>query len=188
MRKGILIIYSGPSGVGKGVIKEKLFLDDKKYNLIFSISATTRKPRKNEIEGQDYFFLSHDEFKKRIKNKEFAEWAKFVDNYYGTPKNFVIEKLNEGKNVFLEIEIKGVKQIKKLFPDAVTIFIVPPSIEELENRLKKRGTYNEEIIKQRVSRAKKELKYKKLFKHVVVNDEIDNAVNNLKNILEEIKK
>lgn len=133
----MLIILSGPSGVGKGTVREELFKDDS-LNLAYSISMTTRKPRPNERDGIDYFFVEEEEFKKKVSEGKLLEWAQFVGNYYGTPKDYVDQLLSEGKNVVLEIEVQGALQVMERCPDATTIFIVPPSMEELERRTRGR--------------------------------------------------
>ena len=141
--KGIIVVVSGPSGSGKGTIVSEL-IKNEQYAL--SISATTRKPRLGEEEGIHYFFKSKEEFMDMIEKRELVEWAEFCDNYYGTPKFYVESKMNEGKDVILEIEVQGALQVKKLYPEAVLIFIVPPSLKELKNRLINRGTESSEII------------------------------------------
>ncbi len=182
MKRGKIIVYSGPSGVGKGTIKEKIFSNNK-FNLIFSVSATSRKKREGEIEGKDYFFLSEKEFKDKIKEGYFLEWATFANNYYGTPLNFINKKLDEGYNIFLEIELDGAKQIISKIPDALTIFISPPSIEELRSRLLKRGTEEVETINKRIEIAKNELEEKEIFKYNIINDNINDTYENIKEIL-----
>ncbi len=182
MKRGKIIVYSGPSGVGKGTIKEKIFSDNI-FNLIFSVSATSRKKRAGEKEGIDYFFLSENDFKKKIEEDYFLEWATFANNYYGTPLNFVNQKLNEGYNIFLEIELAGAKQIISKMPDAITIFISPPSIEELRQRLLKRGTESIDTINKRIEIAKNELEEKQIFKYNIINDNINDTYKNIKEIL-----
>ena len=154
----MLIILSGPSGVGKGTVREELFKDDS-LNLAYSISMTTRKPRPNERDGIDYFFVEEEEFKSKIEEGKLLEWAQFVGNYYGTPKDYVDQLLNEGKNVVLEIEVQGALQVMEKCPDATTIFLVPPSLEELERRIRGRRTEEEEIVQQRLSKARKEISF-----------------------------
>lgn len=190
MAVGKLIVFCGPSGSGKGTV-EKKFINDPEFNFHFSISATTRSPRPNEVDGQHYHFLSKGEFEKWIEQDKFLEYAEFINNYYGTPIEPVKEMLAEGKNVFLEIEILGVLQVIDKMPEAVTIFLAPPSIEELERRLIGRGTEDSQIIKGRVDRAREELKYsddKSVFKYKVVNRNIRKAAEEIKEIIrEEIK-
>lgn len=172
--KGKLFILSGPSGVGKGTVREKI-LSDSNINLTYSISMTTRSPRENEKEGIHYYFVDKDYFEKAILNDEFLEHAKFVGNYYGTPKKKVDELLDSGINVLLEIEVQGAKQVMEKCPEAITIFMVPPSFEELEKRIRGRRSEPEEIVQQRLSKARKEMELKNNYKYVVVNDTVDNA-------------
>lgn len=185
MKLGKLIVFCGPSGSGKGTV-EKKFLYDPEFNFHFSISATTRKPRPNEVEGSHYHFLTKPEFEKWIEEDKFIEWAEFINNYYGTPIGPVKKMLAEGKNVFLEIEILGVLQVVEKMPEAITIFLAPPSIEELKKRLILRGTETPEIINDRVARAKEEIKYsddKSVFKYKVINDDVDKAAEEIKEII-----
>lgn len=169
--RGLLIVLSGPSGVGKGTVREELFKDES-LNLAYSISMTTRLPRPKETNGVDYFFVSTEEFEKNIEAGELLEYAKFVGNYYGTPKNYVDELLEQGKNVMLEIEVQGALQVMAKRPDALTIFLVPPSFEELERRIRGRKTEAEEVVKERLEKARKEIATKDEYKYVVVNDDI----------------
>ncbi len=185
MNKGLLIILSGPSGVGKGTIRNFL-MDDKDINLSYSISMTTRSPRNGEVDGVDYFFVSHEAFLEAIKKRKLLEHAKFVNNYYGTPKDYVEELRNKGQNVLLEIETNGAKQvIKKTQNDEgrISIFLVPPSLEELENRIRGRNTENDETIKKRLSKAKRELKKQDLYDYVVVNNTPEQAANEIIDII-----
>ena len=188
MKKGLLIVYSGLSGVGKGTILAELMkMDD--LNLVYSVSMTTRAPREGEVDGVNYFFVSKDEFKQAIKNGELLEHARFVGNDYGTPKFFVEEQLELGKNVILEIEIKGAKQVLEKCPDALSIYIVPPSIEELERRLRERSSEDEETILKRVAKAKREMKEVDIYEHVVCNDDLGTAVQEVRQIiLDEMNK
>lgn len=188
MKKGLLIVFSGVSGVGKGTILSKL-MPMKELNLVYSVSMTTRKPREGEIEGVNYFFVSKKRFVQAIKNDELLEHARFVGNDYGTPKEYVEKMMAEGKNVVLEIEINGAKQIMEKCPDALSIYIVPPSIEELERRLRERSSEDEQTIMKRIAKAKKELEDMDFYEHVVCNDDLDVAVEEVRKIiLEEIKK
>lgn len=180
MKKGHLIVYSGPSGVGKGTIRNY----SKVKNYEFSISSTTRKPRVGETNGVEYNFLTKEEFKNKIKNNEMLEYVEFVDNYYGTEKQVVYNLLNQGKNVFLEIDCQGALQVLKQIPEAISIFIMPPSLEELENRLYKRGTEEESVIKKRLEKAKEEIGYKDYYKYIIVNDDVEKASAKLDEILE----
>lgn len=182
MAKGQLIILSGPSGVGKGTIRAKLF-EDHSLNLAYSISMTTRKARPGEVDGRDYFFVDQDTFKKKIADGELLEHAEFVGNYYGTPKAYVDKLLNQGKNVLLEIEVQGALQVMAKVPDALTIFLVPPSMEELERRIRGRRTESEEVVKARLAKASKEMKTKDNYKHVVVNNTVDQAASEIAAII-----
>lgn len=190
MKKGLLVILSGPSGVGKGTIREYL-MKDKNVNLQYSISMTTRSPRNGEINGKDYFFVTREEFLNALKHHKLLEHAKFVDNYYGTPKDYVEKLRNEGKNVLLEIETRGAKQIidKMHSDDEISIFLVPPSLEELEKRIRGRKTETEDLIKKRMAKAKRELKKEIFYDYIVENDTPENAANKILNIiLSHIKK
>ena len=150
--RGILIVVSGFSGSGKGTLMKEL-LERYKDRYALSVSATTRRPREGEIHGREYFFLSRDEFEKLIVKDELIEYAKYVENYYGTPRAYVEEKLEEGKDVILEIEIQGALNIKKMFPDALLLFVTPPDADELRRRLVGRGTETMDVIKSRMDRA-----------------------------------
>ena len=181
-KKGLLLVVSGPSGVGKGTIcKEYL---NKYDDCALSVSATTRSPRDGEVDGVSYFFLSHEEFRKKIDEGGFLEHAVFCDNYYGTPKDAVMEKLEEGKNVILEIEVQGALQVRSHYPEAVFVFVIPPSVETLEERLRGRGTETDEVIKKRLERAKAEFKYIDKYNYVLVNDTVSEAVCRLHSIIE----
>lgn len=184
MKKGLLIILSGPSGVGKGTVRQELFKDES-LNLAYSISMTTRKPRPAEREGIDYFFVEEDEFKDKIERDELLEYARFVGNYYGTPKFYVEKLLNEGKNVVLEIEVQGALQVMAKCPDALTIFLVPPSFEELERRIRGRRTEAEEVVKERLDKARKEIATKDEYKYVVENDDVIAAKEMIAKIIKE---
>ncbi|MBQ6846872.1 MAG: guanylate kinase [Oscillospiraceae bacterium] len=180
-KKGLLIVVSGPSGVGKGTIcKEYL---SQYENCALSVSATTRSPREGEVDGVNYFFISHEEFRKKIDAGGFLEHAVFCDNYYGTPKDAVMEKLEEGKNVILEIEVQGALQVRSHYPEAVFVFVIPPSMEELESRLRGRGTESEDVIAKRLERAKAEFKYIDKYNYILVNDTVSEAVDRLSNII-----
>ena len=170
MKKGLLIIMSGPSGVGKGTIR-KCFMDDDSLRLAYSISMTTRKPRANEVDGVDYIFTSREHFEEAIRRGELLEWAEFVGNYYGTPLAQVEELRNEGKNVLLEIEVQGADQVRQKCPDALSIFIIPPSMEELEKRIRGRRSEPEEIVQQRLAKAENEMKLVGNYKYIVCNED-----------------
>lgn len=170
MKKGLLIIISGPSGVGKGTIRN-YFMNDESLNLTYSISMTTRSPRAGEVDGKDYIFTTREKFEEEIKNGGLLEWAEFVGNYYGTPMKHVEELRNQGKNVLLEIEVQGATQVREKCPDALSIFIIPPSMEELEKRIRGRRSEAEEIVQQRLAKASKEMQMIKDYKFVVCNED-----------------
>lgn len=181
MRKGSLYVFTGPSGAGKGTLLSRLREQDDR--LFYSISATTRAPRPGETDGVQYYFLSKADFEEKIAQNAFLEHARYVDNYYGTLEAPVNEKLDEGYDVILEIEVQGAMQVHKKRPDAVMVFIAPPSFEELAARLRGRGTEDEEKVRKRLETAREELKQQDRFDYVVVNDEIDRAVDEIKDIL-----
>ncbi|HDX9576946.1 TPA: guanylate kinase [Bacillus pseudomycoides] len=173
-RRGLLIVLSGPSGVGKGTVRKELF-NQEDTNLQYSISVTTRKPREGEVDGVDYFFKTREEFEEMIQNNKLLEWAEFVGNYYGTPVDYVEQTLQQGKDVFLEIEVQGAIQVKKAFPEGVFIFLAPPSLSELKNRIVGRGTETEEVIQNRLTVAKEEIEMMDAYDYVVENDEVELA-------------
>jgi len=170
MKKGLLIVLSGPSGVGKGTVLKE-FIHDEELKISYSVSMTTRKMREGEVDGINYDFVTREEFEKAIQQEQLLEYAEFVGNFYGTPIKNVEKLRNEGRNVLLEIEVQGCMQVSKKCPDAITIFITPPSMEELERRIRGRGTEAEEIIQQRLSKATKEMEMISQYKYVVCNDD-----------------
>lgn len=180
-KRGKLIVYTGCSGVGKGTIMKYLLKEFPE--LQFSVSATTRDPRPGEEHGVHYFFITHDEFNRMIENDEFLEHAVYCENQYGTPRKIVEDKLSEGINVILEIEVVGGTNVISRFPECVSIFILPPSIEELGRRLRKRGTEEEEVILKRLAQAEEEIKSAPLYKYQVINDELEVAVDEVISIL-----
>ena len=181
-RKGIIIVVSGFSGAGKGTLMKEL---TKKYdNYALSVSATTRNPRPGEVNGREYFFVSNEEFEKLIQENGLIEHAGYVDHYYGTPRKFVEDKLSEGIDVILEIEIQGALQIKEQYPDAVLLFVMPPSAAELEKRLRGRGTETEEVILQRLKRAREESVGIEKYDYLVINDDLEQCTERLHNIIE----
>lgn len=182
LKKGLLIILSGPSGVGKGTVREALFENDS-LNLAYSISMTTRKPRPNEVEGKDYFFVNEETFLHHVENHDLLEYAQFVGNYYGTPRFYVEKLLEEGKNVVLEIEVQGALQVMAKRPDALTIFLVPPSMEELERRIRGRRMESEDVVKERLDKARKELATQDEYKYVVENDDVMAAKEKISQII-----
>lgn len=184
-KKGVLMVVSGPSGCGKGTILKKLLSDNS--NIYYSVSATTRAPREGEIDGTHYYFITKDEFRNKIKNGDMLEYAEYVGNYYGTPKDKVFSHLEKGHDVILELEVQGAMQIKRSCPEAVLVFIAPPSVEELERRLVGRGTEKEETIKARLETAMEELKAQNEYHYLVVNDEVDLAVERIAEVLKNEK-
>ena len=183
--KGLLIVVSGPSGAGKDTICHKLIKEN--LNIWMSVSMTTRKPRPLEKEGVDYFFVSSEEFENKINDNTFLEYASYNDNYYGTPKDKVEEKLNEGKDVILVIDINGAINIKKIIPSALFIFIMPPDMETLKNRLIGRKTESKDKVVQRFITAYNEVNNYKKYNYVVVNDKVEDAVNKVKSIIQSEK-
>ena len=170
--KGLILIISGFSGTGKGTVINKL-LSDYESSYALSVSATTRSPREGEREGIEYFFKTTEEFELMIANDELIEHACYVKNYYGTPRKYVEERLSEGKNVILEIEIQGALDVKKLYPDSVLIFLLPPDVSELERRLKGRGSETDGIIRERLSQAVVEVESAYEYDYIVINDDLD---------------
>lgn len=181
VQKGILIVLSGPSGAGKGTICKELLRS--RPEIYYSISATTRQPRTGEENGVNYFFVSHDQFKIMINNDELLEWAEVYGNYYGTPSSYVMKLLAQGKDVILEIDTQGAMKVKKKFPEGVYIYIVPPSLDELADRIYKRGTDSLDSIKNRLNCACEELNCAYNYNYVVVNDEVTEAVNKVAAII-----
>ena len=183
--KGLLIVVSGPSGAGKDTICQKLIKENS--NIWMSVSMTTRKPRPLEKDGVDYFFVSSEEFENKINDNTFLEYASYNDNYYGTPKDKVEEKLNEGKDVILVTDINGAINIKKIIPSALFIFIMPPDMETLKNRLIGRKTESKDKVVQRFITAYNEVNNYKKYNYVVVNDKVEDAVNKVKSIIQSEK-
>ena len=179
--RGQLYVISGPSGVGKGTVVSE-FLNNNK-EVFLSVSATTRAKRNGEEEGVNYYYKTQEEFVKMIENNEFMEWAQFCNNYYGTPKATVEKILDSGKDVILEIEVQGAMQVKKNFPESIFVFVLPPSISELEKRLVNRGTESEEVVKLRIETAKKEIAYAKEYDYLLVNDTVLETVEKLSGII-----
>ena len=183
--KGLLVILSGPSGVGKETVRNRL-MKIKKFELLYSISMTTRAPRNQEVDGVNYYFVSQEEFKKNIENNNFLEYAKFVGNYYGTPKDKVEALRNDGHNVLLEIEINGAKQVmSNVHDDAViSFFLMPPSLEVLEDRIRKRKTESEDVIAERLNKGKEEMTMTDDYDYVILNDKVNRAAKEISDLIE----
>lgn len=178
--KGLLIVVSGPSGVGKGTVLAEILKDE---NIFYSVSATTRNPREGEVDGVNYHFLTKEKFEELIADNGMLEYATYCGNYYGTPRKAVEDKLAEGKDVILEIEVQGAMNVKKSFPEAMMVFILPPSVSELRRRLNKRGTETEEVVNKRVAEAVGEIKKAENYDYVMINGDLDEAVETLKSII-----
>lgn len=181
MSKGKLLVLSGPSGVGKGTVLGELM--KRRTDMCFSVSATTRAPREGEADGVSYFFVSKERFEEMIRNGELLEYAQFVSNYYGTPRAYVEQQLERGLNVILDIEVQGARNIVNMIPDAVSVYVIPPTYEELERRLRGRGTETEEQIQGRLRTAIEEAKQTDFYRYIIVNDNLETAVNELDSIM-----
>lgn len=183
-KKGAIIAFSAPSGTGKTTIVRKILKEFP--DMVFSVSATTRKKRENEVEGVDYFFISEDEFREKIEANEFVEWERFYGYYYGTFRKFIEEIIDSGRSVILEIDVRGAIEIKKMYPDSILIFILPPSLEELVKRLRNRQTDSEGDMLKRIERAKMELSLKDKFDYFVENKDLNTAFEETKSLIENI--
>ena len=181
MKQGRLAVISGFSGVGKGTVVKKL-VEEKGYEL--SVSATTRAPREGERHGREYYFISHEEFEHRIQEGDFLEWAQYVENYYGTPRRFTLERLEQGRDVILEIEAQGAFRVKEQYADAMLIFMIPPSMAELKRRLEGRGTETPEVIAKRLRRAMEELELARKYDYLVENDTIEQCMQQLDDMIQ----
>ena len=181
--RGLLIVFSGPSGVGKGTVRQEI-LSTPDHKFEYSVSMTTRAQRPGEVDGKDYFFRSREEFEELIRKGQMLEYAEYVGNYYGTPLTYVNETLDKGIDVFLEIEVQGALQVKKKVPDAVFIFLTPPDLNELQERLVGRGTDSEEVIAQRIERAREEIALMREYDYAIVNDEVPLAAERVKRVIE----
>lgn len=179
--KGLVIVLSGPSGVGKGTLCARL--RQLAPDLVYSVSATTRKPRAGEMDGVNYFFKTREEFEEMIRAGELLEWAEYVGNYYGTPKSFVQETIDAGKDILLEIDVQGAMQVKKHFPECVSLFVLPPSLDELRNRITGRGTETESSIRERMEAAVEELKLMEQYDYAIVNDVLEDACKRVLSII-----
>lgn len=182
--KGLLVVLSGPSGVGKGTVRQALFETDTNHDqFYYSVSATTRQPRPGEEDGKDYFFVSRDQFEGMIEDERLLEYAEYVGNYYGTPLQYVEEMTEQGKDVFLEIEVQGALQVKRRMPEGVFIFLAPPTMHELESRIVNRGTDAPDVIEKRMNQAREELQLVTQYDYVVENDNVDSAVERIQTII-----
>lgn len=181
-KRGMLIVLSGPSGVGKGTVRKALF-EQPDVDFEYSTSMTTRKPRPGEKNGVDYYFVSKKQFESNIQNGEMLEYAKYVDNYYGTPLKYVNETLDSGKDVFLEIEVNGAMQVRANCPDAVFVFLTPPDLMELKHRLVGRGTDKMDVINKRIKKAVGEISMMRNYDYAVLNDKVPFAVDRIKSII-----
>ncbi|MBC1514176.1 guanylate kinase [Listeria booriae] len=181
--RGLLIVLSGPSGVGKGTVRKAVF-DDPTTSFEYSISMTTRKPREGEVDGVDYYFRTKEQFEQAIQDGKMLEYAQYVGNYYGTPLDYVEEILADGKDVFLEIEVQGALQVRQAMPDGIFIFLTPPDLSELKNRIIGRGTESIDVVEERMTEARKEIEMMNSYDYAVVNDIVDNAVQKIKGIVQ----
>ena len=179
--KGKLIVISGPSGAGKSTVVFKAI--EARDNVCFSTSVTTRKPRPGEVDGKEYFFVDLDRFKEMVENDELLEHAEYVANSYGTPRSYVEQKLNEGVDVILDIEVQGARQVSEKMPDAVKVFIIPPSLDELKRRLESRGTDTARAVEARLIRARQEYQEADFYDYIIVNDDADKAASELSAIM-----
>ena len=178
--RGVLTVISGFSGAGKGTVVKQLLQE---YDYGLSISATTRSPREGGQDGREYFFKTKEEFEKMIREHQLIEYAQYVGNYYGTPKEYVVQQLEQGKDVILEIEMQGALRVREILPEVNLIFLTPPTVDELERRLVSRGTETAEVIRERMARAKEESAYMKEYDYVVINDDLDECVENVHQLI-----
>ena len=178
--RGVLTVISGFSGAGKGTVVKQLLQE---YDYGLSISATTRSPREGEQDGREYFFKTKEEFEKMTREHQLIEYAQYVGNYYGTPKGYVVQQLEQGKDVILEIEMQGALRVREILPEVNLIFLTPPTVDELERRLVSRGTETAEVIRERMARAKEESAYMKEYDYVVINDDLDECVENVHQLI-----
>ncbi|MGL2256376.1 guanylate kinase [Oenococcus oeni] len=181
-KRGMLFLLSGPSGVGKGTVRKALFKRNP-HELLYSISATTREARRNEVDGKDYFFVSKQKFEQMINEGQMLEYAQYVDQYYGTPKTWIDEQRQQGNDVFMEIEVNGAMQVRAKVPDAILIFLLPPDLMQLRNRLELRGTESDKVIDERLKTARQEILMMTNYDYAVVNDKVDKAVKKVQTII-----
>ncbi|MDN5293558.1 MAG: guanylate kinase [Eubacteriales bacterium] len=179
--EGLLIVVSGPSAAGKGTVCRELL--NCQPDLVFSVSATTRPPRPGEVDGKNYYFISREEFERMVAAGEMLEWAEVYGNFYGTPRKAVVEWLDQGRDVLLEIDIQGARQVRRQFPRGVFIFLMPPSLAELERRIRERGTETEEAVQRRLASAAAEIAACREYDYVVVNDRVEDAVAKIRAII-----
>ncbi|MBG9983805.1 guanylate kinase [Aerococcaceae bacterium DSM 111022] len=182
-QRGLLIVLSGPSGVGKGTVRAAIF-NENDVDYVYSVSATTRQMREGEVDGKDYYFVSREEFELLIKEDQLLEYAEYVGNYYGTPMNKINETLEAGYDVFLEIEVQGALKVRERMPEGIFIFLAPPNLSELEDRIVNRGTDSHAVIMERMQKAVEEIEMMQHYDYVVVNDEVPNAVKKVNAIIE----
>lgn len=181
--RGLLIVLSGPSGVGKGTVRAAVFANNQ-FQYVYSVSATTRAQRPGEVDGKDYYFVSREEFETMIQNGDLLEYAEYVGNYYGTPIQKIEENLAAGHDVFLEIEVQGAMKVKERMPEGIFIFLAPPNLEELESRITGRGTDAAHVIQERMATAKEEIELMQHYDYVVVNDQVQHAVDKINAIIQ----
>lgn len=181
--RGLLIVLSGPSGVGKGTVRAAVFANNQ-FQYVYSVSATTRAQRPGELDGKDYYFVSREEFETMIQNEDLLEYAEYVGNYYGTPIQKIEENLAAGHDVFLEIEVQGAMKVKERMPEGIFIFLAPPNLEELESRITGRGTDAAHVIQERMATAKEEIELMQHYDYVVVNDQVQHAVDKINAIIQ----
>lgn len=181
--RGLLIVLSGPSGVGKGTVRAAVFANNQ-FQYVYSVSATTRAQRPGEVDGKDYYFVSREEFESMIQNEDLLEYAEYVGNYYGTPIQKIEENLAAGHDVFLEIEVQGAMKVKERMPEGIFIFLAPPNLEELESWITGRGTDAAHVIQERMATAKEEIELMQHYDYVVVNDQVQHAVDKINAIIQ----
>lgn len=186
MKPGMLVVVSGPAGVGKGTVVSQV--RKRNQDVVFSVSATSREPRPGEIDGKNYYFISRTRFEEMIENNDLLEWVEYCGNYYGTPKAYVESEMSKGHIVLLEIEVEGAGNIKRQFPGCVSIFITPPTLEELRNRIIKRGTESPNVIEERMKRAEKELEQINEYDYIIINDTVEESTEKFLEILEKERK